>query len=317
MPIQVACQCGQRFAAKDELAGRTVKCPKCGSPLAIPRPSASQPAPPPGGPAGYTGQGFAPPGAYPQQPYPDSGYTGGGFDPLAQPGGSHAQSWLGTGAASSGGGGLGDLFDEAGMSAPAHTGPRCPGCAAPMRPEAIICVQCGYNMALGRRMETIAGQDVGSATPGGETARLMAKAQQEVAEAPPAETATDFGEGASAYILTCGMLAAMVMFLVAGGVTMWVFDTYITSVVSPSGMLVISSQILLGVSWIWMTIYAFTEKTSTGVLMLLFGNCLCGLPMLVYGFMKMDSLLWPFIMVCLAYLLGIGGGVTGGLSGGE
>jgi hypothetical protein len=35
MPIVVSCACGQRFAAKDELAGRTVKCPKCAAPLQI------------------------------------------------------------------------------------------------------------------------------------------------------------------------------------------------------------------------------------------------------------------------------------------
>lgn len=34
--IPVSCQCGQRFAAKAVLAGRTVKCPKCGVPLKIP-----------------------------------------------------------------------------------------------------------------------------------------------------------------------------------------------------------------------------------------------------------------------------------------
>ena len=36
MPIQVSCQCGQRFVAKDQLAGKRVKCPKCGNPLTVP-----------------------------------------------------------------------------------------------------------------------------------------------------------------------------------------------------------------------------------------------------------------------------------------
>ncbi len=35
MPIKVACKCGQQFAAKDELAGRVVKCPKCKQPLKV------------------------------------------------------------------------------------------------------------------------------------------------------------------------------------------------------------------------------------------------------------------------------------------
>jgi uncharacterized Zn finger protein (UPF0148 family) len=36
MPIKVTCACGAAFAAKDELAGRTVSCPKCQQPLTIP-----------------------------------------------------------------------------------------------------------------------------------------------------------------------------------------------------------------------------------------------------------------------------------------
>jgi ribosomal protein L40E len=46
MPIPVTCRCGQSFAAGDHLAGRTVQCPKCKSPLQIPAPQAV-PAPTP------------------------------------------------------------------------------------------------------------------------------------------------------------------------------------------------------------------------------------------------------------------------------
>ncbi len=46
MPIKVACKCGQQFAAKDELAGKVVKCPKCKQPLKV---GASGPAPASGG----------------------------------------------------------------------------------------------------------------------------------------------------------------------------------------------------------------------------------------------------------------------------
>src|SRR6476646_937850 len=36
MAIKVQCTCGKAFAAKDELAGKTVKCPGCQKPLKIP-----------------------------------------------------------------------------------------------------------------------------------------------------------------------------------------------------------------------------------------------------------------------------------------
>lgn len=43
MPIKVSCTCGAAFAAKDELAGKTLACPKCQQPLTIP--SGAAPAP--------------------------------------------------------------------------------------------------------------------------------------------------------------------------------------------------------------------------------------------------------------------------------
>jgi hypothetical protein len=36
MPIVVACSCGKQFRAKDEHAGKRLRCPGCGQPLAIP-----------------------------------------------------------------------------------------------------------------------------------------------------------------------------------------------------------------------------------------------------------------------------------------
>lgn len=45
MPIKVTCKCGQSFAAKDQLAGKVVKCPKCAQALRIPQPQQEPPAP--------------------------------------------------------------------------------------------------------------------------------------------------------------------------------------------------------------------------------------------------------------------------------
>src|SRR5438105_2547480 len=41
MPIKVQCACGKSLSAKDELAGKTVKCPGCQQPLKIPGGAAS------------------------------------------------------------------------------------------------------------------------------------------------------------------------------------------------------------------------------------------------------------------------------------
>ena len=42
MPIKITCQCGQQLTAKDEFAGKRVKCPKCGGPLLIAKPKSAQ-----------------------------------------------------------------------------------------------------------------------------------------------------------------------------------------------------------------------------------------------------------------------------------
>src|SRR3954468_8440602 len=39
MPIVVACSCGKRFRAPDSAAGRRGKCPGCGGPIEVPRPT--------------------------------------------------------------------------------------------------------------------------------------------------------------------------------------------------------------------------------------------------------------------------------------
>lgn len=46
MPISVVCQCGAKLNAKDELAGKAVKCPKCSQPIKIPAAGAASGAAP-------------------------------------------------------------------------------------------------------------------------------------------------------------------------------------------------------------------------------------------------------------------------------
>ncbi|MFO0970536.1 MAG: hypothetical protein U0793_33750, partial [Gemmataceae bacterium] len=71
MPISVKCQdCGKAFKVKDEAAGKRMKCPGCGSILAIPKADeeAIQEAAPPPKPAAAVRKGPAPP---PRRPAPE------------------------------------------------------------------------------------------------------------------------------------------------------------------------------------------------------------------------------------------------------
>ena len=43
MAIPVTCQCGKKYQAKDELAGRQLKCPACGQILVVPQSHSPEP----------------------------------------------------------------------------------------------------------------------------------------------------------------------------------------------------------------------------------------------------------------------------------
>lgn len=57
MPVSVQCTCGMSLRLKDELAGRSIKCPSCGAALIVPAaervPSATPPSARTGGAFGY------------------------------------------------------------------------------------------------------------------------------------------------------------------------------------------------------------------------------------------------------------------------
>lgn len=50
--------------------------------------------------------------------------------------------------------GLGDLLDEVGLKAKATGENACPGCGAFLAPEAVLCVQCGYDRKAKRKVGT-------------------------------------------------------------------------------------------------------------------------------------------------------------------
>ncbi|MCA9187012.1 MAG: hypothetical protein R3E01_15910 [Pirellulaceae bacterium] len=170
MPISVSCQCGQKFAAKDGLAGKKVQCPKCKNALEIPvtgTPSrSSQEASESQKPIRFrckcehaiTVKADAA-GRKVKCPKCDSVLVvprpaKGAQQPVAA-GARASRTSVSTDVADipGGFGGVGDLLDELGMEA-TRTGVRCPECNADMTPEAILCVQCGFNLETGKKLET-------------------------------------------------------------------------------------------------------------------------------------------------------------------
>lgn len=226
MPIKVACACGAAFAAKDELAGRTVACPKCKQPLKIPAPQATPVAAAP-----------------------------------------HAND---------------DLFDGMGMKARDTNVPRCPGCAAEMPPNAILCVKCGYNTKLGRRMQTIsmsgpgAAAVVGGGGHGGDaTAMLMARAAQTAEDDEEAERSKS-KEGMPLWVLLVGLFACVLF-----GVVMSLIPQ--ATALGGTGLILLFAGMLLQFySWVGVIVTA-GQKNPLFALGIFFGDIVLAIGLFFLG----------------------------------
>ena len=116
MAIEFSCpNCKKRYKIKDELAGRKAKCAGCKSVMQIP-----EPAP-----------------AIPEEP---------ALEPLLDELGELGNE-LPSGAGSSA---VED--DDLQLQAPTASVAKCPSCAAPFSPGAVLCVVCGYNTKTGKKL---------------------------------------------------------------------------------------------------------------------------------------------------------------------
>lgn len=255
MPIKVTCQCGKSFAAKDELAGKAVKCPNCQQPLRIPAAGIAAPLPSSAPrPAATAARPAAPPAP-----------------PAASP---HA---------------AGSLFDEVGLkAAPAGT-MLCPGCAQPMPQNAVLCVKCGYNLKLGRRMETLRFGEGGSVAAvgahGASTADLMNKASVLIEEDKEAERSKT-KEGLPWWVYLIGLL------MVTGFIILMMVIPQ-RQAIQAAGITVIGIGVLVGLyGWVRILIIAFQEHVGFG-LMVFFLGCI---GFLVYSIMRWEKCGGYFLM---------------------
>jgi hypothetical protein len=250
MPIKVQCACGAAFAAKDELAGRIVKCPKCQQPLAIPAAGAApvapvaKAAPTATGKAAQTTAGRPAQPAAPRQvaaPLPSQAVPAPQPSPAPHPGG--------------------DMFAEVGLHAQQAGMVPCPGCTNPMPVNAIVCIKCGYNKNIGRRMEVVK-QTGGSAIPGGHSAtveEMMGKAAERIEE-DKEEERKKTREGMPWWIYLIG-LTVVLGFMIA----MMLIPQELAMKIAGWTVVVLSWLVCL-YSGIRMLIVAFQESMLQGIL---------------------------------------------------
>jgi len=123
--------CGQNLEAPEDMAGDVVDCPSCQKPLKVPKPAVPPPKPvvPPQKPA------FSPP--RPAASEPKAGAP-------QRPAGAG-----GSGPAFSS-----DAMKKATAAAEKAVSNKCPECGADMKEDAVICLKCGFNRKLGKKMST-------------------------------------------------------------------------------------------------------------------------------------------------------------------
>ena len=202
MPIKVTCSCGAKFAAKDELAGKKVKCPKCQVPLVIP---AAQ-----GQPSGPQQQQQAPRPVQPAAPAPQ---------PQARPDDIFALAPQEGNRQVASDPFMSELLAEAGVvSDPNYRGPRCPGCNAPIAQSAVLCVKCGFDLRTGHRIKSEVGQtsEFGHLSHAANAEELIKKAEKEIAETPIESRDSDHGDMLTAFLLTGGIMLVSVISLGLG-----------------------------------------------------------------------------------------------------
>jgi uncharacterized Zn finger protein (UPF0148 family) len=121
MPLRIVCSCGAKLNAKEELIGKSVKCPKCGNPIKVTAEAAEEaPTAKPKAEAAAKAKATK--------------------QPAAEPAGHAAMH---------------DLFDEIGL-APVQPKAdiQCPKCGAAMTEGAVICISCGFNTKTGKQLSS-------------------------------------------------------------------------------------------------------------------------------------------------------------------
>lgn len=258
MSIPVRCQCGQSFSAKDELAGRTLKCPKCQSPLTIPAPGKAAPVAAKAQPA--AARAPAGPQAVP------------GSQPAAQGYALQPPVPIQTAPTNSV---LAELLDDAGMAS-AHRGEQeCPNCRKPMPHGAILCIKCGYHLQHRVKIQGVA-QKGGADAHGDAATAALANAAQAI-DKDKEDIKKETGEGWPWYAIAA-MLLGVIGFIVA----MLLLPPQ-TAFIAAGWSLIVLGGLICVYAWAMVLVNAFKESMLHGLL-----SFFIGLYWLIYVIIRWD-----------------------------
>lgn len=199
-----------------------------------------------------------------------------------------------------------DLLDEQNVRSVTR-GPLCENCGAELKPNAIVCIECGVNVETGEQIKSEIYADDLSAQASDATMsdaeRIMAKAEKAIDDMPVTAEGQDFGDGADSYLIAFVAFLVGVILIGTGLAIILTMET-ITQYVASSAVSCIASVILYVSMGLWITIIALIQKTRTGVICV----CTAFLWCIVFGFMQGKTLLVPTIVLLASLLIGAASG---------
>lgn len=248
MAIATRCKCGFSFSAKDALAGKRVKCPRCQNVLQV----------------------------------PDKSVVG-----AAAAGPQVNKKLL-------------DLLDDAGVKS-TPKGPICAACGAEMDPSAVICIECGYNVATGQYLETYTDDELADQLDNADLSdaeKAIAKAEREIDENPISADEQDFGDGADAYIVAMAGFAVFGVLVLLGLGTVLVMETLTDDVNTGLISAIAGAGIYFGCA-IWLTMIAFKSQKVHGIVCIATGGLYCP----IYGFMRGSGTIAVSAIMLVAWII--------------
>jgi len=105
--------------------------------------------------------------------------------------------------------GMDDLFEDVGLKE--VRGPRCPQCGVGVQPNAVLCVQCGYNLQTGEKIQGLTNRSSSERGHGEASDTLLERAAQRIEE-EKLEDKKQRAQGTPIYILVLG-LVGMISFV--------------------------------------------------------------------------------------------------------
>jgi len=158
-------------------------------------------------------------------------------------------------------GGMEDLLEEVGIKE--YQGPRCPRCAAPLKPNAVLCVECGFHLQTQQKVKGARVRKAGERGHGEAAEDLLARAVN-LLEEDKIEEKKNRSQG----------LPAWVYFI---GLTLMIGFTSAMFMIPKDQAFLITGFTVLGIGAlatayfeIRMLIVAFSESALCGILCILF-----------------------------------------------